>query len=449
MRNAVRSRWLGVAVAFGATVGLAACSTPGGDAPATTSAAPTASALPTGPVELVVDDIEGASRDAAMVAINAAFQAKYPNVTIKRIKSAFGDQQTKQPLTMAGPNPPDVVEIAVGNAAFAKMGNQGLIANLDAFATQYKWPDRFAKSLLDQARFDSSGQILKGPLYGIYQVEDVVGVYYNKKKLADLGLSVPKTFDDFQAALDKAKSAGETPMMLGNLDSWPAAHVHSILLNRSVNADDINGWTFHTKDVSWNTQPFIDVATAFQKWGVGGYFEKDFNALGYDDATKRFTGGEGLFLPAGTWITQSVKDQMGANAGFFLVGPDAGRPAQVLGGQGQFWGIGGKSKNQQFAAAYLDFITSDEAGKILVDNGSVPGFHMSQAPSIPDGVFKDVYDAIQLANSTYAITAFEDTATPSMLNTRGAGFQKLLVGKMTPQELTKSFQDDYDKAKAK
>ena len=50
---------------------------------------------------------------------------------------------------------------------------------------------------------------------------EIVGVYYNKQMLADLGLDVPTTFAEFEQALEVAKQAGEVPIQFGNNDAFP------------------------------------------------------------------------------------------------------------------------------------------------------------------------------------------------------------------------------------
>ncbi len=39
-----------------------------------------------------------------------------------------------------------------------------------------------------------------GNLYGLPQMGEIVGVYYDEKKLADLGLKVPTTWSEFRGA---------------------------------------------------------------------------------------------------------------------------------------------------------------------------------------------------------------------------------------------------------
>ncbi len=449
-----------LAVALMAT----ACGTPGPAAtgtPAAVSSVPPPSSVAPGdsiaaspsgittePVTLVVEDVSGENRDAALEAINAAFMAKYPNVTIERVRSSFTDLQPKQAIEMAGPNPPDVIEVVVPNDTFAKLGNEGLITNLDPYVEQYGWADRFPASLLDQGRFDAKGQILSGPHYGVYMVEDVVGIFYNKAKLAALKLEVPKTWEEFQSALATAKAAGEVPIWIGNLEKWPMGHVYGTIYNRYATTDDINGWTFNTKpDVSWDSAPYLKATQELKAWGDKGYFTPDFNAVGYDDATAQFGAGKGVFFPAGTWVTGTLEKAASDKLGFFLPPPVSSDPqVRVEGGQGQFWAISGKTKHPDVAAAYLDMLSSQLAGEQLIKIAAIPGFKMDSVPSIPSGLYSDVFSAVQEVNKTYTVSTYVDASTSTMLTTSGEGQQKLLAGQMTPEEYVASVQADHDAA---
>jgi raffinose/stachyose/melibiose transport system substrate-binding protein len=450
-------------VVFITAVLVAACGTPGPAAttPASTTAAGTtnpataaapstaASACGTQPVTLVVTDVEGANPGptAALDKLNAEFSAKYTNVTIDRVKTSFNDLQTKQPLELAGPNPPDVTQIVVPNETFASFANTGLIVNLDDYAAKYGWVERSGAAQLFNSRFDSSGQIGSGPVYGIPQVQEIVAVFYNKEKLAALNLQVPKTWEEFVASLDTAKAAGEIPMMLGNVDGWPAGHVYAMVYNRYVKTADINGWTYHIgTPASFDSAGYRDAAAVLQDWGTKNYFEKNFAAVTYDDAWKRFTEGDGLYLPAGSWLTGGLQEAMGDKGGLFLAPASSQNPdLQTQGGPGQAWAISSASKNKDCAAAYLDSLTSQRAGEILIENNVPPGFTVQSVPSLPAGPYKDLVDALQVVNTSYNVSAYEGTATPTIGAVLRASRDQLMAGRMTPDEFVKSIQAEYDK----
>src|SRR5205085_1149852 len=63
---------------------------------------------------------------------------------------------------------------------------------------------------------------------------ELVGVYYNKAMLQQLGLSVPTTFAQFEQALAAAKQAGKVGIQYGDLDKFPGAHTWAAVQERYV-----------------------------------------------------------------------------------------------------------------------------------------------------------------------------------------------------------------------
>ena len=97
------------------------------------------------------------------------------------------------------------------------------IISLEPYAAAYGWKDRFPTSVLGLASYSADGKTFgSGNLYGLPQMGEIVGVYYNKKKLQISGIKVPTTWSEFTAQLATIKKSGETPLVLGDLEKWPA-----------------------------------------------------------------------------------------------------------------------------------------------------------------------------------------------------------------------------------
>ncbi|GAF19246.1 multiple sugar ABC transporter, substrate-binding protein [Bacillus sp. JCM 19046] len=60
----------------------------------------------------------------------------------------------------------------------------------------------------------------KSGIHGVPFAANANTVIYNKEKLAALGLDVPKTWDDFIAALETAQAAEEIPIYYTLQDAW-------------------------------------------------------------------------------------------------------------------------------------------------------------------------------------------------------------------------------------
>ena len=59
-------------------------------------------------------------------------------------------------------------------------------------------------------------------IYGVPFATNASGVIYNTEKIEELGLEVPKTWDEFIDILQKIKDAGEQPLLMTYKDAWTA-----------------------------------------------------------------------------------------------------------------------------------------------------------------------------------------------------------------------------------
>ncbi|MGN9839793.1 ABC transporter substrate-binding protein [Nonomuraea sp. H19] len=441
-------RSMTIAVLVAGAVALAGCA-PGSSAPPTPSSAqPSAvrtDAAALGNVTLTVWDQEVRGGQAAqMTQLNTAFQAKYPNIKLNRVSRSFDDLNTTLRLALSGNEPPDVVEANNGRSSMGAFVKAGQLRPLDAYAEAYGWKQRYPESVLRYSRYSADGKLFgEGNLYGLPQVGEVVGIFYNRAKLAKLGLRPPKTWPDFETALATAKAAGEVPMQLGNLDKWPAIHVFGTVQSRLVPADQISTLAFGRKGASWNTPENTQAAEQLTGWADKGFFNKGFNGQGYDPAWQAFGKGQGVFLIAGTWLLADLQKNLGKDLGFMLPPgstPDAAPVA--TGGTGLPFAITAKSPNPDAAAAYIDFITSADAMKVLTGTGNLPVADTGKQ-TVPAGPQQDVFTAFGTVTAKNGLVPYLDYATPTFADTLGAALQDLLAKKATPQEFLATLEKDY------
>ncbi len=163
-----------------------------------------------GDVTLTVWDQEvRGGQNEQMERLNAAFQEQYPNVTIDRVSRSFDDLATTLRLALSGNDAPDVVQANNGRADMGAFVSRGPAAAARRYAEVYGWDQRFPEAVRQYVSYTPDGKVFgEGELYGLPQVGEVVGVYYNPAKLQRLGIAVPGTWEEFEAALATAKAAG-------------------------------------------------------------------------------------------------------------------------------------------------------------------------------------------------------------------------------------------------
>jgi raffinose/stachyose/melibiose transport system substrate-binding protein len=425
---------------------MASACTPGSDNPGGAASAPSTvktDAASLGQVQLTVWDQEVRGGQAAQMAeLVKQFQAKYPNIKINRVSRSFDDLKTTLRLALSGNTPPDVVQANNGRSDMGEFVKAGQLVSLDEWSKAYNWGSRYPGSVLQYSRYSADGKTFgEGNLYGLPQVGEVVGLYYNKDKLTKLGVQPPKTWAEFEDALAKAKAAGEVPMQFGNLDKWPGIHVFGTVQGRFVPSDQITTLAFGRSGASWNTPENTKAAETLVSWVDKGYFNQGFNGQGYDPAWQDFGKGNGVFLVAGTWLQADLQKALGDKVGFMLPpGEAADAKPVVTGGTGLPFAITNKAKNPDAAAAYINFITSPDAMKVLTSTGNLPIADTS-AQQAPAGLASDIFGSFGTAVSKEALVPYLDYATPTMYDTIGAALQDLLAKKATPEQ----FQADYSK----
>ncbi|MBC7551524.1 MAG: extracellular solute-binding protein, partial [Cellulomonas sp.] len=306
------------------------------------------------------------------------------------------------------------------------------------------WRDRYPESVLALSSYSPDATTFgSGDVYGLPQMGEIVGVYYNKAKLAALGLGVPATWAEFTAQLATVKASGETPLMLGDLEKWPAIHVFGPIQGAHTPADQIQALALGNPGGDWTDETNTAAATELSDWVTAGYLNEDVNGSKYDDVVAKFGAGTGAFLLAGSWNTAALDPVMGDNLGFFAPPPAvAGDAPSTTGGTSLPFTVTSASKNPDAGAAYINFLTSDEAMKVIAETGNLPVLGSAAlAPAAGGG--KDVYAAYEQVTTSGNLLPYLDYATPTFSDTLGAALQDLLAGKQTPAEFTETLQADY------
>ncbi|MDA0183466.1 extracellular solute-binding protein [Solirubrobacter phytolaccae] len=438
-----------VLAAFALSALVAGCgAAPGGDSnedkPASTPAA-TAEAKPdiakAGDVTLKVWDqnVRG-GQNAEIEELNKQFEAKYPNVKIDRTKKSFEDLLKTVKLAASGADAPDVVQANQGRGVMGEMVKAQLLRPVTDYAKVYDWESRYSSTLLDLNKFSADGaEFGSGDLYGLSQMGEIVGVFYNKEKVA----TPPTTLTEFEASLQQVKDGGDTPIMFGNLEKWPGIHNFESVLGQTADKQAIRDFVFARDGASFDNPEFQAGATKIKEWVDKGYFNKNFNGTDYDPAWQSFAKGKSAYLIAGTWVTADLADQMGDNVGFMLMpGADANAPVS-LGGEDLPFTITTASKVPDVASAYIDFLTDANAAKVLVDTNNLPA--MKGAPAPAGGVSVDVANAWQKLNDADGVIPYLDYTTPTFYDDISGAIQELLAGKQSPTEFTAGVQSAFDK----
>ena len=208
-------------------------------------------------------------------------------------------------------------------------------------------------------------------IYGFHVSQDtgMQGVVYNKDIFEELGLSIPKNYEEFLAVCEAIKAAGYTPVFMPYKDAWAAniwpaaAFADWAAKNDPTLFDDLN-----SNKKQWTDIPAFEeiLEQQYQIYKLG-YTNADVLADSYDMAVGKFLSKEVAMMFMGDWLIQNITSQdPSMNIGLFAI-PYAEDPsigASPLGGQ---LFIPKKSKHIEEAKKYLEFIASPEIAQRIVD----------------------------------------------------------------------------------
>ncbi len=420
-------RWLPIAAMV--LVATAACTTPGSnsgpakvdsDEPVSTDI----SGLPD--TTLSIWTSESGTRLDILKKLGKEFEQANPNVKLKWTVRDFGSYPAQIKLALSSDDGPDV---AIGNLGWSLDGpliKAGLFRPLDDYAKAYGWDTRYPEVGLRQLRFTEDGKTYgEGPIWGAPYAADVIGWFYNKDLLGDLGMEPPKTMDDLDAILAASKAAGQQPIVLGNKDGWPAWHLAYNLIDQYATVDEVTGIVYNDDGASYENDNIKTAMNKILEWQDKGYIADDVNAIAQADATADFSKGSGLFFPGGSWYASNMPD----NIGFFLTPPvEDGTPARATGSFGYAWHVAANSDKVAQAAAFIDFTSDEHAAQTFFKAGDLAPLKVDN-PDLKSGqIYQDVYDSWSSVLDNDTLLPYLEFATPTSAEVGYPVLQKILAG---------------------
>ena len=208
----------------------------------------------------------------------------------------------------------------------------------------------------------------------------------------------------------------------------------------------MRNWIYHVPGSRYDTPGTIKALAKLQQWAKAGYFNDDYNALGYDASAAEFAKGKGVFWIGGDWDSTIIKTGLGAaNVGVMPIPPGPSGRWTSIGGLSGPWHISAKTKYPDLGAEWLNYvITSQRAKTLMFSQQQIPSDRRAKPPA-GDAYLAQVSKAFRLVADDDGLLLYTDWASPSMYTTLQNQFQLLLAGRQTPAGMAKAVQDDWAK----
>ena len=376
-------------------------------------------------------------------ALALGFEEAYPSVTVELKTEAFGTLQQNAPRYLAAAEAPDLLRLAAPGDAVAN----GLLLNLDEYAEAYGW-DAFPESQLEQWQFDDSGRVRGGgSLYALGVGFGLVGVYYNKADIENLGQTAPpRTFAEFEQLLSAASDAGKTPL-LGDV---------SFLFQGAALAegagDTLSDWVFNTPDATIMAPETIDAAGTVQRWVEDGLLPVDAATADATTNFGRFSNGDAVFFYNGSWFSKALDAAAPGAFGFFLLPPAERGDAHQTMSAPNATVIPAGAEHPNEAAAFLNWINGEDGQKIVVEVGGLaPGGSIDTSLPADEeaSVFSQTLSEFQRLSADDGLVDFLANATAGMATSALIPQGQLLAGgRITPEQFVSALQGEYESSRS-
>lgn len=155
------------------------------------------------------------------------------------------------------------------------------------------------------------------------------GIMYNKKVYEKLGLTVPKTWDEFISNSEKIQAAGIAPVIVSYGDTW-TSQLFVLADFANVSAQDSKWAQEYTNNKrKYSTDPALAGFTHTREIFDKGLMNKDYASLTNVNALKMLATGAGAQYPMITAVisnvVQSNPEQLN-DIGYFAVPTESGDP---------------------------------------------------------------------------------------------------------------------------
>ena len=234
----------------------------------------------------------GGGEAAGLDAMIEVFKDKNPNIEFVNSAVAGGAGTNARAVLatrLSQNEPPDSWQGHAGQELIGTYVKDKKIEPLNFLYEEEGWLDVMPETLIPL--ISDGGNIYSVPV----NIHRANVLWSNTQILADNGISIPTSLDEWFAAMDALQAAGVTPLAMG--EQWTAMHLFETIMLASLGPDKYNGlWDGST---DWGSSEVTAALETFTK--VLTYTNSDASSLSWQDASQLVVDGSAAFNVMGDW----------------------------------------------------------------------------------------------------------------------------------------------------
>ncbi|OGO14637.1 MAG: ABC transporter substrate-binding protein [Chloroflexi bacterium RBG_13_68_17] len=258
----------------------------------------------------------GGGEAAGLEAMMQVFAAQYPDIEFINAAVAGGAGTNARAVLasrLQAGDPPDSWQAHAGQEIIGTYVAADQIMPLNDLFEEQGWLDVMPETLIPL--ISSGGNIYSVPV----NIHRANVMWYNPTVIADAGVTVPTTWDEFFTACEAIEADGKICLSMG--EQWTAVHLMEVVLLGELGPEAYNALWDGTGD--WGS---ADMTAALEVYAqVLGHVNDDAASLTWQDASQLVARGDAAFNIMGDWVD-----------GFFS-GDTAGGNLGLVPGEGYGW----------------------------------------------------------------------------------------------------------------
>ncbi|CAN5654086.1 extracellular solute-binding protein [soil metagenome] len=337
------------------------------------------------------------------------FEAANPGVTVKRGQSNCGDAcgvtymgytdyLTRFKAATAADEPPCIAQIPWAGEFRDYVNSGELVPLTEAITTGFP---AFFDPIVDAVS-------IGGDVWALPLDVNTLQIAYNKTKFDELGIGVPQTQGELQAAVDRLADEGLFGIAMGTKDKWSAG---DLFFAQVAYTDGTNSTLAQADagETGWDDPAFAQAADNVAAMVASGIFAPGANSMDafIGNLDLFASGAAAMMYPVGNFVTAGVAAKVGDAFEWSLFPfpkpDDSTMDNRATGGIAEMFVVTQDCAHPEEAIEFLRYLVNDEGGAALVANDFIPSWDYP-VPADKSDLYNNMVTAQATANSRVIYT---------------------------------------------
>ncbi|MBR7926762.1 extracellular solute-binding protein [Aerococcaceae bacterium zg-ZUI334] len=294
-------------------------------------------------------------------------------------------------------------------------------------------------NLVDQAKADMS---LDGKPYAVSSSIGVLGTWYNKDLFTENGIALPTNWEEFLTACEKLKSAGITPIVMGDKDSYMIQFgMYQIAANQVYPGNPEFDNKLYSDETKFTNLEWVTTISMYKELYDKEYVTTNSLGLGQPQAQQMFVDKKAAMIFDGDFSFGAFSN-VDFNLGFMGLPANKEGETYIAAATSAGYAISSKSEHKEMLKEVFNKMMDGESSLYDAFAKSASSFSTFKNVEVGNEVFNDVVPAFEKGKSFYWCNQAWPSGTETEMQ---AKFSEMIGTKrLSPEEVAEAMQIKFE-----